>query len=108
MTTSISGKFVPVNEISNISEFNTDKFSAWRSAFRECAKLASKTIQGQVDEETEQRLKTWTTVGHDKPFGEYAILGARAGMEFGLSNKSDISLINNFDWLYSIWLKTNE
>ncbi len=99
MTTSISKKFKVLDEISNITAFNTDEFSTWRSAFRECAKLSSRTIQGQIDEETEQRLKIWTTVGHDRDFGEHAINGARAGMEFGLSNQSDISLINDFDWL---------
>jgi hypothetical protein len=38
-------------------------------------------------------------VGKDKPFGEYCIKGAIAGMEFGLSNGADLNLINNFDWL---------
>ena len=61
--------------------------------------LASKTIKGQVDDETNERLRIWTTVGKDKPFGEYCINGARAGMEFGLSNGADLNLINNFDWL---------
>jgi len=100
MTTSIGSFFKPISKISNLTAFNTDEFNTWKSAFRECAKLASKTIQGQIDEETEQRLNTWTTVGHDRKFGEYAILGARAGMEFGISNKSDISLINDFEWLH--------
>ena len=99
MTTSISKNFKVVPEISNITAFNTDPFSTWRSAFRECAKLASKTIQGQVDEETEQRLETWCTVGENSPYGFYALDGARAGREFGVNNKSDISLINNFHWL---------
>jgi len=99
MTTSISKKFKPVSEISNITAFNTDPFNTWKSAFRECAKLASKTIQNQKDDETDERLKIWTTVGHDKPFGEYAIRGARAGMEFGLSNSDNIQAINDFDWL---------
>jgi len=84
---------------SNITAFNTDPFNTWKSAFRECAKLASKSIDRQESGETDERLKTWTTVGHDRKFGEYAIRGARAGMQFGLSNKSDISLINDFDWL---------
>jgi len=99
MTTSISSKFNVINTVSNITAFNTDPFSTWRSAFRECAKLSSKTIKGQVDDETNERLRIWTTVGKDKPFGEYCIKGARAGMEFGLSNSSDLNLINNFDWL---------
>jgi len=99
MTTSISSKFKAMNDISNITQFNTGPFETWKSAFRECAKLSAKVIDRQKEEETNARLKTWTTVGHDRKFGEYAIRGARAGMEFGLSQKSDISLINDFDWL---------
>ena len=99
MTTSISKNFKIINEVANITAFNTDPFNTWKSAFRECAKLSSKTIRRQKNEETESRLKTWTTVGHDRPFGDYAMAGATAGMEFGLSRRSDIRLINDFDWL---------
>jgi hypothetical protein len=99
MTTSISDKFKVMNEVSNITAFNTDAFSTWKSAFRECAKLSSKTIKGQKNDETEKRLHIWTTVGGDVPFGKYAIAGAVAGRDFGLSSESDLQLINNFDWL---------
>jgi len=99
MTTSISNKFKVMNEVSNITSFNTDPFSTWKSAFRECAKLSSKTIKGQKNDETENRLHTWTTVGHDRPFGEYALAGATAGMEFGLSSRDNLGLINDFNWL---------
>lgn len=99
MTTSISSKFKPVKELSNITAFNTDPFNTWKSAFRECAKLSSKTIDRQKNEETEQRLKTWCTVGEDRPYGSYALAGARAGCEFGLSDNIDLKLINDFDWL---------
>ena len=99
MTTSISDKFKAVPEISNITAFNTDPFNTWKSAFRECAKLSSKVIDRQKSGETDERLKTWTTVGGDREFGEYALRGARAGMGFGLSSGSDLRLINDFDWL---------
>lgn len=99
MTTSISSKFKPMEEISNITAFNTDPFNTWKSAFRECAKLSAKIIDRQKTEETDERLKTWTTVGHDRPFGKYALDGARAGMEFGSTNSDDFKLINNFEWL---------
>ena len=99
MTTSISDKFNAIPEVSNITAFNTDEYSTWRSAFRECAKLASKTIERQNEEETNERLRIWTTVGKDKQFGEYCIKGAIAGMEFGLSNSSNLYRINDFDWL---------
>ena len=100
MTTSITHKFKAMPAVSNITVFNTDPFNTWKSAFRECAKLASKTIRGQVNEETEERLETWCTVGEQAEFGNYALAGARAGREFGISDSNDIKLINNFDWLY--------
>jgi len=99
MTTSISTKFNAIEKISNITAFNTGPFETWKSAFRECAKLSSKIIDRQKTGETDERLKTWTTVGHDRPFGKYALAGATAGMEFGLSRRTDLGLINDFDWL---------
>ena len=99
MTTSISPHFIAVEEIANITAFNTDAFSAWRSAFRECAKLSSKTILRQNNEETGHRLSAWCTKGSERSFGDYAIAGAIAGREFGISNINDVSLINNFEWL---------
>ena len=102
MTTSISTKYKPVFEVSNITSFNTDPFSAWRSGFRECCKLASKVIDRQNDEETLDRLETWCTVGVDRPYGKYAIAGAIQGRLYGTLNKGHLlalSKINDFDWL---------
>ena len=99
MTTSISKKFKIQKQVSNVSEFNIDELSTWRSAFRECAKLASKTIRGQIDKETNQRLEIWTTIGSDRKYGNYAIAGARAGREFGNIDGVDLKLINDFTWL---------
>jgi hypothetical protein len=99
MTTSISDKFKLMQDISNVTAFNVDEFSTWRSAFRECAKLSSKTIDRQNEDETNERLKIWTTVGRDAPFGEYAIKGAVAGREYGISSGADLGLINDFNWL---------
>ena len=102
MTTSISNKFNVIETLSNVTAFNTDEFNTWKSAFRECVKLASRTIDRQDDDETENRLRVWTTVGDYQPYGEYAIKGAIAGKEYGLSNKDNplaLKMINNFDWL---------
>ena len=98
MTTSISDRFKAMPFVSNVTNFNTDEFSTWKSAFRECAKLSSKVIDRQEEGETNERLKVWTTRAHGR-FCEFAIRGARAGMEFGLSSGSDLRLINDFDWL---------
>jgi hypothetical protein len=99
MTTSISSQFIAVEETSNITAFNTDPFETWKGAFRECAKLSSKTITRQNDEETENRLNIWCTKGSERRCGDFAIAGANAGREFGISNMADLNLINNFEWL---------
>ena len=100
MTTSISPHFIAVDKVANITAFNTDPFNTWKSAFRECSKLSSKIISRQNNEETEQRLDAWCTKGIERQYGDYAIAGANAGREFGISNRNDISLINNFEWLH--------
>ena len=102
MTTSISVRFKAMPEVSNTSTFNTDPFNTWKSAFRECVKLASKTIQGQNNKETEIRLSQWCTKGEDKPFGKYCIAGAVAGKAYCekyKGNTSALKKINDFDWL---------
>ena len=102
MTTSISSKFKAVQEISNITAFNTDPFNTWKSAFRECVKLSSKTIDRQKDSETIERLQIWCSAGNDKLYGDYAILGALMGSKYGSENINNIEKlkrINNFDWL---------
>jgi hypothetical protein len=111
MTTSISTLFKSINRVSNITKFNTDPFSTWRSAFRECVKLASKTIDGQRDEETDFRLNVWCTRGKDKEFGDYCIAGANAGKQYGIDNVGNIEAlrkINDFDWLKEQFTKLNQ
>ena len=102
MTTSISESFRPMDTVANSTVINTDPFTAWKSAFRECVKLSSRTIDRQDDAETSQRLDTWCTVGADKPYGEYAIRGAKEGREYGKQNSNNTEAlykINDFNWL---------
>ena len=106
MTTSISKNFKAMHEMSNKTAFNTDPFSAWRSGFRECVKLASRSIDRQNEEETQFRLQAWCERGSDKPYGEYAIAGAIAGRAYGEVNKNDLQAlakINNFEWLQELF-----
>lgn len=101
MTTSIGNKFIPLEKVSNVTKFNTDPFNTWKSAFRECVKLASKSIQRQNDEETNARLETWCTVANGD-YAEFALQGARDGREYGEKYKNDdeeLKKINDFDWL---------
>lgn len=98
MTTSISKRFRARDTVSNITAFNTDPFNSWKSAFRECCKLASRIIDRQNDKETDERLTIWCEETTD----EYALAGARAGREYGRINQTDIvalKKINDFEWL---------
>jgi hypothetical protein len=103
MTTSISLLFKAMPEISNITAFNVDAFNTWKSAFRECVKLASKTIDRQDDADTTYRLNVWCTRGIDRPFGREAIEGAVQGKQYGSENKDNneaLKMINDFEWLH--------
>jgi hypothetical protein len=102
MTTSITGKFKAMPQLSNVTAFNTGPFETWKSAFRECCKLSSKIIDRQKNEETENRLHIWQTVGKDRPYGEFALRGAQAGSVYGEASQGDIEAlkkINDFEWL---------
>lgn len=105
MTTSISTLFKPMPEIANITAFDTDEFSTWRSAFRECAKLASSSIDRQNTEETQSRLDTWCNFSTGI-YAEEAITGALAGRAYGEKNASDkeaLLKLNDFTWLQAQW-----
>jgi len=102
MTTTIGAPFVPKFQISNVTAFNTDPFNTWKSAFRECTKLASAIIPNADNTDNEYRLKVWCERGEKREYGEYAMLGAQQGADFGkhYSNNIDaLKLINDFDWL---------
>ena len=108
MTTSISDSFKAMHTVSNITRFNTDPFTTWRSAFRECVKLSSKTIDRLYDEETEERLMIWCALGINQPFGAYSIGGAKAGKRYGelnIAKKEMLLKINDFNWLKDQFLK---
>jgi hypothetical protein len=122
MTTSISNRFKPMKSVSNITKFNTDPFNTWKSAFRECCKLSSSVIEKnqskdvfisvedckKAEEEREHRLNIWCTEGANKKYGNYCILGAKDGRDYGQKNKNDaekLKLINNFQWLHDRFSK---
>jgi len=101
-TTSIAKQFKAMPQVSNISAFNTDSFSSWRSGFREGAKLSSSIIEGANLNESKERLKTWTEIALPVPFAEEAREGAREGFEYGQTNllhPDKLKLINDYKWL---------
>jgi len=102
MTTTIGEGLRVMPIVSNITRFNTDPFSTWRSAFRECAKLASKSINGQIDQSTEYRLEQWLNSSEGQ-HSEWARKGAEAGKEFGLTQKENMQKINDYDFLQEMF-----
>lgn len=111
-TTSFSEGLKLMNTVSNVSRFNTSAFETWRSAFRECAKLSATVIKNDKSNESEQRLETWCTTGqfsssgHQRAFGAYAIEGAKAGKEYGLKHKNNIAelnRVNDYKWLEDLF-----
>jgi hypothetical protein len=108
-TTSVSEGVKLIDYVSNVSRFNTSAFESWRSAFRECAKLASSVIENNKQQETEQRLDTWCNTGMHKSFGTYATEGAKAGKAYGEKNKHQVealNCINNYEWLRDLFDST--
>lgn len=103
ITTSLSNKLKIIPEVASINRFASSPWNAWRSSFREAAKLASGTIARSDQEENTKRLFAWTSKGLDRRFGEYAVPGAVLGMKYGMENKNNqeaLSKINDWSWLY--------
>ena len=94
-------KEIKVNDsISCTTNFNSDEFSTWRSAFRECVKLYTTSQM--------TKLTAWLESDITKPFGKYAVDGAHAGYEYAKKNKlnqENLLKINDYDWLRNYFEK---
>jgi len=102
LTTSVSNKFKIIDQISNETRFNASEFDTWRSAFRECAKLAVKT-----DNESKHRLSKWLTINMDADFTDWAKKGAMQGRDYALKNPT-INRVNDYEWLEQQFKTINE
>ena len=96
MTTTFELKIIP--EVVSTSHFNSSEYEAWRSAFRECAKLTKGAFKNQNDAETMERLHVWKTAGAYRIFGNWCVQGANDGAQYA-EEHDDISLVNNWQWL---------
>lgn len=96
-TTGLSSRFKAMPEISCVTKFNTDPLSTWRSAFRECVKLALKD-----DTESQVRLQSWLFPLPGVDYRAEAKAGAAAGKEYALANANKpmlLAKINDYEWL---------
>lgn len=95
---SMQGSRHIVEHVASETRFNSTPFLAWRCGFRECVKLSS----GMVDNPNIPNiLKRWQTVGGGVVNGDWCMLGARMGVQFGTrhAGKGELRRINDMAWL---------
>jgi hypothetical protein len=85
---------VPI--ISGTAEYCETRWSAWRTAFRECIKLKCNT-----DVESQYRLNKWLTVAMGQPYGQYSIYGAEDAVEYYNQVGGNFDeLKKSYDWAW--------
>ena len=96
MTTSFDLKIIPT--VVSVTWFNASPYDAWRSAFREAAKLSSGLIRNSDSTENVERLAGWKTCFPFAKHGEWSVKGAQDGEAFAAAN-TDLQTINDWSWL---------
>ena len=85
---------VPI--LSGTAEYAYTKWSAWRTAFRECIKL-----KGNADVESRYRLDKWLTVANAVPNAEYSVQGAEDAVEYYDAVAGNFEeLRKSYDWAW--------
>ena len=85
---------VPI--LSGTAEYAYTKWSAWRTAFRECIKL-----RGNTDVESQYRLDKWLTVDLTHSNGQWSIWGAEDAVDYYESVGGDFAeLKKSYDWAW--------
>ena len=100
-TTGLSSRFKVIPTVACVTKFNTDAYSTWRSAFRECVKLAT-----SKDPDATQRLGAWLNPITDAEYSAEAKQGAEQGNDYAGKHSNDINAlqkINDYEWLRSIY-----
>jgi hypothetical protein len=82
---------VPVN--CGIARYNSSEWDTYRTAFRECIKLAHAT-----DHESKQRLAVWLNVA-EGDFAQYSLQGAQDAVNFHIEVNGNIEQLKlSYDW----------
>lgn len=92
-TSNVGAGIKIMDGVSNITKFNTDPFTTWRSAFREGIKLSKQGDQ--------HKIKEWATNKNAEYFS-FAVKGLLDATEYYQLNRKDLdklNLINDMDWL---------
>lgn len=102
LSTTVVDKVRVVDIVSNITAFDTDAKSVWRSAFRECVKLQYNLLQNSRDRDSQTRLHHWCYDGVDHQFGKYSMDAAAYAVEWATNNRNDfeaLKMINDREWI---------
>jgi hypothetical protein len=103
-TMSFDTESIPITSV--YGEFATDPYRAWRTAFRETAKL----VQWYLDNkcvETFYRLKVWQTHAQG-PYAEWVIRGAKDGIAYydeHLMDHGALKQMFRWDWLKNYFVE---
>jgi len=102
LSTTVIDKLKIIDTISNITAFDTDPISVWRSTFRECAKLCYNVLQNSKDKDSKARLKTWLKGNTSHRLNKYSKDAAQCAIDWVTINKDDYDLlrmINSREWI---------
>ena len=82
---------------SGVAIYNTDSWTTWRTAFRECIKLKHYSVVND-NQQNLDRLNTWLTVGEGEN-AQWSTGGAYDAMEYYESVNGELSeLMKSYDW----------
>jgi hypothetical protein len=82
--------------VSGVARYNTDAWTAWRTAFRETIKLRASL----PDVENEYRLGQWLT-GGEGPYGEWSVQGAEDAVAYYDEVGGDFEqLRKSYEWTW--------
>lgn len=97
-TMSFATESIPI--LSVHGEFATDPYRAWRTAFRETAKLTQWYLDNKCVE-TQHRIHTWCNHAHG-PYAEWVLRGANDGVNYYHQHIDDREVLKKmfrWDWL---------
>ena len=106
MATSLTHRYRKVSVLASEQRFNVTHLLTWRSAFRECAKLAS--YSARRSEEVALRLAAWCSVANAERHSTWCLQGACEGRDYGEQNigsPEKLNLVNDYTWLQSRFIE---
>lgn len=91
-----------IDVVASDNKFYEDEFLAWRGAFRECVKLASSTIGGQLNAETQLRLAAWQNINSVHKNANSAKRGVAQALAY-VADGGLVQKVNDYPWLLELY-----